>query len=81
MYADGPEAGLQALEPLRADPRLARYHLLGAVRGEALERLGRHGEAAQELEHAAELAPTARDRDLLLARAAALRPRLSAESP
>jgi predicted RNA polymerase sigma factor len=81
MYADGPEAGLTALEPLTTDPRLARYHLLGAVRGEALERLGRHAEAAGALDAAAALAPTQRERDLLLARAAALRPRLSAESP
>jgi predicted RNA polymerase sigma factor len=81
MYADGPEAALTAMEPLRADPRLARYHLLGAVRGEALQRLGRHGEAAAELEHAATIAPTEREQRLLLDRAAALRPRLSAESP
>jgi predicted RNA polymerase sigma factor len=81
MYADGPEAALAALEPLTADPRLARYHLLGAVRADALERLGRHGEAAVELDAAAALAPTERERNLLLARAAALRPRLSAESP
>ena len=81
MYADGPAAGLDALEPLRGDPRLARYHLLGAVRGEALERLGRHAEAATELEQAAALAPTQRERRLLRTRAAALRPRLSAESP
>jgi RNA polymerase sigma factor (sigma-70 family) len=81
MYADGPEAALAALEPLAADPRLARYHLLGAVRADALERLGRHAEAAAELDAAAALAPTERERDLLLGRAAALRPRLSAESP
>jgi RNA polymerase sigma factor (sigma-70 family) len=81
MHADGPDAALAALEPLRDDPRLARYHLLGAVRGEALERAGRHAEAARELEHAAALAPTRRERALLLDRAAALRPRLSAQSP
>jgi predicted RNA polymerase sigma factor len=81
MYADGPEAALAAMEPLRGDPRLARYHLLGAVRGEALQRLGRHAEAAAELEHAAGLAPTEREQALLRDRAAELRPRLSAESP
>ena len=77
QFADGPEAALAALEPLRQDPRLARYHLLGAVRADALERLGRHREAADELQHAAALAPTERERTLLLDRAAALRPRLS----
>jgi predicted RNA polymerase sigma factor len=77
LYADGPEIALAALEPLRADPRLARYHLLGAVRADVLERLGRHAEAAGELYQAAELAPTQRERALLLERAAALRPRLS----
>ncbi|WP_028045704.1 RNA polymerase sigma factor [Cellulomonas sp. URHE0023] len=71
MHADGPEAALAALDAIAADPRMARYHLLGAVRAEALTRLGRHGEAAAELERAADLAPTQRERNLLLERAAA----------
>ena len=53
------------------DPRLARYHLLGAVRGDVLARLGRWADAAEVLEHAADLAPTQRERNLLMERAAA----------
>lgn len=72
MHADGPQAALDALDAVAGDPRLARYHLLGAVRADALVRLGRTDEAAEELERAAGLAPTQRERDLLMARAAAL---------
>ena len=81
MYADGPDAALQAMEPLRADPRLARYHLLGAVRadGAPAARPARRGggRAAARRRAGADRARAA----LLLDRAAALRPRLSAESP
>lgn len=72
MHADGPQAALEALDAVAHDPRLARYHLLGAVRADALVRLGRPAEAAEELERAAGLAPTQRERDLLMARAAGL---------
>ena len=51
----------------RDDPRLARYHLLGAVRADVLRRLGRDAEA-DELGRAAALAPTQRERNLLLSR-------------
>lgn len=71
LQADGPDAALEVIDEIRDDPRLARYYLLGAVRGDILLRLGRSAEAATELEHAAELAPTTRERDLLMARAAA----------
>ena len=70
LYVDGPEAALAATAPLREDPRMAGYHLLGAVRGDLLARLGRHDEAAAELERAAELAPTKQERQLLLDRMA-----------
>jgi len=70
LHADGPEAALAALELIRHDPRLARYHLLGAVRADVLVRLGRADEAADELERAAALAPTQRERNLLMARSA-----------
>ncbi|WP_406841513.1 RNA polymerase sigma factor (plasmid) [Streptomyces sp. AHU1] len=68
FYSDGPEAALAATDPLLEDRRLARYHLLGAVRGDLLLRLGRNTEAAEELERAAELAPTRHERLLLLER-------------
>ena len=41
LHADGPQAALVALDAIRHDPRLARYHLLGAVRADVLARLGR----------------------------------------
>lgn len=71
LHADGPEAALVAVDAVRDDPRLARYHLLGAVRADVLLRLGRRDEAADELERAAALAPTPRERRLLAERAAA----------
>lgn len=71
LHADGPQRALEALDAIRDDPRMARYHLLGAVRGDVLLRLGRHAEAAEELERAAGLAPTKRERALLMERAAA----------
>ncbi|MEU7629295.1 RNA polymerase sigma factor [Nocardia sp. NPDC049220] len=67
-YVDGPAAALAATEPLVEDRRMAHYHLLGAVRGDFLTRLGRHHEAAAELARAAELAPTRQERQLLLDR-------------
>jgi predicted RNA polymerase sigma factor len=71
LHADGPAAALRALDAVREDPWLARYHLFGAARGDVLLRLGRHREAAEELERAAGLAPTQRERTLLMERAAA----------
>ena len=68
LHADGSQA---ALDAVAADPRLARYHLVRAVRADALLRLGRNAEAADELERAAALAPTQRERRLLKERAAA----------
>ena len=47
------------------------YHLLPAVRGDFLVRLGRLEEARAELERAASLTRNARERELLLERAAA----------
>ncbi|MGA4778464.1 RNA polymerase sigma factor [Cellulosimicrobium sp. AB352] len=70
-FADGPAAALMVLDGVADDPRLARHHLYGAVRGDLLTRLGRHAEAADVLERAAALAPTRHERQLLLERAAA----------
>ena len=69
--AFGPAAGLELVDALAGDPTLAHYHLLPSVRGDLLARLGRLDEARRELERAADLAGNARERDLLLARAAA----------
>ena len=68
LHADGPEAALAAFDAIAGDPRLARYHLLGATRADVLRRLGRDAEADEELRRAAALAPTERERDLLLSR-------------
>jgi RNA polymerase sigma factor (sigma-70 family) len=69
--AFGPAAGLELVDALAGDPALAQYHLLPSVRGDLLAKLGRLDEARRELERAAALAGNARERDLLLARAAA----------
>lgn len=70
LHADGPTDALQAVDAVREDPRMARYHLLGAVRADILIRLGRADEAAAELERAADLAPSSRERRLLRRRMA-----------
>jgi RNA polymerase sigma-70 factor (ECF subfamily) len=67
----GPEAGLNVVDALRAEPALGTYHLLPSVRGDLLRKLGRFGEARQEFERAAALTRNQRERQLLLERAAA----------
>jgi RNA polymerase sigma factor (sigma-70 family) len=69
--AFGPAAGLEIVDSLRADPALQRYHLLPSVRGDFLVRLGRFEEARREFQRAASLTQNARERVLLLERAAA----------
>jgi RNA polymerase sigma-70 factor, ECF subfamily len=69
--AEGPAAGLALVDALAGERALASYHLLPSVRGDLLARLGRHAEARGEFERAAALTRNARERDLLLARAAA----------
>jgi predicted RNA polymerase sigma factor len=68
--ADGPAAGLAVAEKLSAEPALEGYHLLPAVRGDLLSKLGRSDEARQEFERAASLTQNLRERELLLGRAA-----------
>ena len=69
--AFGPAAGLELVDALAAEPLLAGYHLLPSVRGDLLAKLGRAEEARAEFERAASLTSNARERELLLARAAA----------
>jgi predicted RNA polymerase sigma factor len=66
--AFGPSPGLAIVDALRNDPSLARYHLLPSVRGDLLEKLGRHEEARAEFERAASLTRNERERAMLLAR-------------
>ncbi|HXS73647.1 MAG TPA: RNA polymerase sigma factor [Rhodanobacteraceae bacterium] len=68
--AQGPARGLEMVDALRAEPMLENYHLLPSVRGDLLGKLGRHEEARAEFQRAASLAQNARERDLLLRRAA-----------
>ncbi len=70
--AQGPAAGLALVDGLAAEASLASYHLLPAVRGDLLAKLGRHAEARGELERAAGLTKNARERALLLERARGL---------
>lgn len=69
--AFGPATGLELVDQLAREPALAGYHLLPSVRGDLLARLGRGAEARAEFERAAALTQNARERTLLLARAAA----------
>jgi len=69
--AQGPAAGLAHADTLVDEPALQHYHLLPAVRGDLLGKLDRPGEARVEFERAAALTRNARERALLLERAAA----------
>lgn len=68
--AYGPEAGLECLAAIESDPELRDYPLLPAVKGDLLARLDRIEEARVAFSRAAALAGNARERALLLARAA-----------
>lgn len=71
--AYGPAEGLALVEALTGEAVLARYHLLPAVRGDLLAKLGRTEEAHAEFERAAAMTRNAPERALLLQRAARLR--------
>src|SRR5687767_5775375 len=69
--ASGPRAGLELVDALGAERSLEGYHLLPSVRGDLLDKLGRFEEARAEFERAASLTRNAREREVLLGRAAA----------
>ena len=69
--AYGPAAGLELVDALRSEPSLQAYQFLPSVRGDLLAKLGRSDEARAEFERAAALTQNGRERQLLLARAAA----------
>ena len=71
--AYGAIEALQIVDEIAASDALRGSHLLPSVRGELLTRLGRHPEARSELVTAADLTGNSRQRDILLAKAAALR--------
>jgi RNA polymerase sigma factor (sigma-70 family) len=68
--AFGPAAGLELVDRLESEPSLLGYHLLPAVRGDLLARLGRPREARIEFKRAAAMTLNDRERKLLLERAA-----------
>ncbi|HVJ36810.1 MAG TPA: sigma-70 family RNA polymerase sigma factor [Stenotrophomonas sp.] len=67
--AEGPAAALPLVEALAEHPALRHYHLLPTVRGDLLQKLGRHEEARAAFEEAAALARNSREKTLLEARA------------
>ena len=69
--AFGPAAGLRLVDAIASEPSMKAYHLLPSVRGDLLFKLGRMDDARAEFERAASLTQNARERRLLLDRAAA----------
>jgi predicted RNA polymerase sigma factor len=69
--ASGPQAGLDIIDRLTGEPSLQRYHLLPGARADLLFKLGRLDEARAEFERAAAMTRNARERAVLLERAAA----------
>ncbi len=69
----GPRAGLQLLESLDADPRVAAHYRLAAVRGHLYEKAGDPGAAVECYQAAAALTASVPERDYLLLKAARLR--------
>ena len=67
--AYGPQAGLDLVDQLAAEPSLRRYHLLPSVRGDLLLKLGRAAEAQAEFHRASEMTRNARERELSAERA------------
>jgi RNA polymerase sigma factor (sigma-70 family) len=70
--AEGPAAGLAIIDRIADDKSLRNYHWLPSVRGDLLAKLGRNEEAKSEFERAAMLAGNAREKELLMERAAAM---------
>jgi RNA polymerase sigma-70 factor, ECF subfamily len=64
-FADGPAAGLDALDPLTTEPQLAGYGYLAAARAEFLARLGRIHDARTAYEEALLLTENTIERDYL----------------
>jgi RNA polymerase sigma factor (sigma-70 family) len=71
-FAVGPQHGLDRLDELAADPRLARYPYLAAARADCLLRLGRLAEARIAYDEALILTDNEVERDFLASRSRAL---------
>jgi RNA polymerase sigma factor (sigma-70 family) len=68
--AFGPAPALRLVDELADEPALRDYHLLPTVRGDLLEKLGRHADARTEFERAVTLTHNSRERSVLLERIA-----------
>ena len=66
----GPEAGLELLATLDADPRLSEHHRLAAVRGHLYEKAGDPAAAIASYQTAAARTSSIPERDYLLLKAA-----------
>jgi RNA polymerase sigma factor (sigma-70 family) len=73
----GPLAGLELLNELDDDARLASHHRLAAVRGHLYEKAGDHAAAITHYQRAAELTSSTPERDYLRLKAARLREKKS----
>ena len=71
-FAVGPQAGLELLEPLLADPALERYQPLHAAHADLLRRAGEPAAAARAYERAIALSANAVERAELQRRLATL---------
>lgn len=67
--AYGPDLALDLVDRIVATETIGSYHLLHNVRGDLLDKLGRHAEAAAEFNRAGELATNAAERKLSIQRA------------
>lgn len=62
--AQGPAAGLDAVDSLAAESALTGYHLLASVRGDLLMKLGRFTEAREEIQRAITMTQNKSEQDL-----------------
>ncbi|MGI8411797.1 MAG: RNA polymerase sigma factor [Solirubrobacteraceae bacterium] len=67
-FADGPSAGLRALDELAGEPQLAGYGYLAATRADFLRRLGRTDQARTSYQEALHLTENTVERDFLATR-------------
>jgi RNA polymerase sigma-70 factor, ECF subfamily len=70
--AFGPAHALPLVDDLAGEPALSDYHHLATVRGDLLEKLGRHADARAEFERAVTLTENAGERSALLKRVVGL---------
>ena len=66
--AQGPSAGLAAVDEIAADPALAGYHLLPSVRGDLLMKMGNFIQAHEEVQRAITMTQNVREQELLTER-------------